>query len=39
MLVEEAKLPFDELVEEAIAGMYRVVATPDGYTVYDRPNE
>ena len=39
VLAQEAKLPFDELVEEAIAGMYRVVATPDGYTVYDRPNE
>ena len=39
VLAQEAKLPFDELVEEAIAGMYRVVATPDGYTVYDRPAE
>ena len=29
VLVEEQKLPFDELVEEAIAGMYRVTVRPD----------
>ena len=28
VLVEEQKLPFDELVEEAIAGMYRVIVRP-----------
>ena len=28
VLVEEQKLPFDELVEEAIAGMYRVTVRP-----------
>ena len=33
VLEQERKLPFDELVEEAIAGMYRVDVTPDGYEV------
>ena len=33
VMAEEQKLPFDELVEEAIAGMYRVIVTPEGYTV------
>ena len=33
VLAEEAKLPFDELVEEAIAGMYRVDVRPDGYEI------
>ena len=33
VLVQEQKLPFDELVEEAIAGMYRVDVTPEGYEV------
>ena len=35
VLAQEEKLPFDELVEEALAGMYRVVVTPDGYTVQE----
>ena len=33
VMAEEQKLPFDELVEEAIAGMYRVIVRPDGYEV------
>lgn len=33
VMAEEQKLPFDELVEEAIAGMYRVTVRPDGYEV------
>ena len=33
VMAEEQKLPFDELVEEALTGMYRVIVTPDGYTV------
>ena len=33
VMAEEQKLPFDELVEEAIAGMYRVIVTPDGYEI------
>ena len=33
VLAQEQKLPFDELVEEAIAGMYRVDVTPEGYEV------
>ena len=33
VLVQEQKLPFDELVEEALAGMYRVDVTPEGYEV------
>ena len=33
VMAEEAKLPFDELVEEAIAGMYRVDVRPDGYEI------
>ena len=33
VMAEEQKLPFDQLVEEAIAGMYRVVVTPEGYEV------
>lgn len=33
VLAQEEKLPFDELVEEAVTGMYRVTVTPDGYTV------
>jgi len=36
VMAEEQKLPFDELVEEAIAGMYRVVVRPDGYEVQQR---
>ncbi len=36
VLVQEEKLPFDELVEEALAGMYRVDVTPDGYEVRER---
>ena len=35
VMAEEQKLPFDELVEEAIAGMYRVIVTPEGYTVFE----
>ena len=30
---QEAKLPFEALVEEAIAGMYRVDVTPEGYEI------
>ncbi len=33
VMAEEQKLPFDELVEEAISGMYRVIVTPEGYTL------
>jgi thiamine biosynthesis protein ThiI len=33
VLEQEQKLPFEELVEEAIAGMYRVNVTPEGYEV------
>ena len=33
VLEQERKLPFEELVEEAVAGMYRVDVTPDGYEV------
>ncbi len=33
VMAEERKLPFDELVEEAISGMYRVIVTPEGYEV------
>ena len=33
VLVQEQKLPFDELVEEALANMYRVDVTPEGYEV------
>ena len=33
VLEQEKKLPFDELVEEALAGMYRVDVTPEGYEV------
>jgi thiamine biosynthesis protein ThiI len=33
VLAQEAKLPFEELVEEALAGMYRVDVTPEGYEV------
>lgn len=33
VMAEEQKLPFDELVEEAISGMYRVIVHPDGYKV------
>ncbi len=33
VLAQEGELPFNELVEEAFAGMYRVIVTPDGYTV------
>ncbi len=33
VLVQEEKLPFDDLVEEALAGMYRVDVTPEGYEV------
>ncbi len=36
VMAEEQKLPFDELVEEAIAGMYRVIVRPDGYEVQER---
>ena len=36
VMAEERKLPFDELVEEAIAGMYRVIVRPDGYEVQER---
>ena len=36
VLEQEQKLPFDELVEEAIAGMYRVDVTPEGYTVREK---
>ncbi len=35
VLVQEEKLPFDELIDEALAGMYRVDVTPEGYTVYE----
>jgi len=33
VLEQERKLPFEELVEEALAGMYRVDVTPEGYEV------
>jgi hypothetical protein len=33
VLAQEAKLPFEELVEEALANMYRVDVTPEGYEV------
>lgn len=33
VLAQEEKLPFDDLVEEALAGMYRVHVTPEGYEV------
>ena len=33
VLDQEQKLPFDELVEEALAGMYRVDVTPEGYEI------
>lgn len=33
VLEQEVKLPFDELVEEALTGMYRVTVTPDGYEI------
>lgn len=33
VLAEEAKVDFDALVEEAIAGMYRVKVHPDGYEI------
>ncbi len=33
VLVQEEKLPFDALVEEALAGMYRVDVTPEGYEI------
>ncbi len=35
VLAQEEKLPFDELVEEAFSGMYRVIVTPEGYTVQE----
>lgn len=35
VIAEEQKLDFEALVEEAIAGMYRVVVTPDGYTIQE----
>jgi thiamine biosynthesis protein ThiI len=33
VMEQEAKLPFEELVEEALAGMYRVDVNPDGYVI------
>ena len=33
VLAQEQKLPFEELVEEALANMYRVDVTPEGYEV------
>ena len=33
VLDQERKLPFEELVDEAISGMYRVNVTPEGYEV------
>lgn len=33
VLAQEEKLPFDDLVEEALAGMYRVHVTPEEYEV------
>lgn len=33
VMAEEEKLPFDELVAEAVSGMYRVIVRPDGYEV------
>ena len=33
VMEQECKLPFEELVEEALAGMYRVDVTPDGYVI------
>ncbi len=33
VLEQERKLPFEELVEEALAGMYRVDVTPEGYEI------
>ncbi len=35
VLAQEEKLPFDDLVEEALAGMYRVTVTPDGYEIHE----
>ncbi len=34
VLAQEEKLPFDDLVEEAIAGMYRVDVTPTEYRIH-----
>ena len=33
VMEQEVKLPFEELVEEAMAGMYRVDVTPEGYVI------
>ncbi len=33
VLAEEVKVDFDALVEEAIAGMYRVMVRPEGYEI------
>ena len=39
VVAEEQKLDFDALVEEAIAGMYRVKVTPDGYTIQEKKED
>ena len=36
VIAEEQKLDFDALVDEAIAGMYRVKVTPDGYIIQEK---
>ena len=33
VLEQERRLPFEELCEEALAGMYRVDVTPEGYEI------
>ena len=38
VMAEEVKVNFDELVEDALAGMYRVMVTPDGYTIQEPKN-
>ncbi len=39
VMAEEQKLDFEALVEEAIAGMYRVIVTPDGYTIQEKKED
>ena len=36
VMAEEQKLDFEALMEEAIAGMYRVKVTPDGYIIQEK---
>ncbi len=39
VIAEEQKLDFEALVEEAIADMYRVNVTPDGYTIQEKKED